>query len=120
MTPSSLIDLTIDESSITGESDLIHKYPPTTTKGEKLNCFLISGSKVMEGTGLMVVTAVGPHSQHGKLKGKLTEELEITPLQLKLENVVDQIGGIGQKVALLTFIGMTLHLLYDNFQTGVY
>src|SRR5687768_9478936 len=103
------LELSIDESSITGESDMVRKQPPTSEKekGEKINCFMISGSKVMEGTGTMVVAALGLYSQSGKSKAKLTEEEEITPLQLKLENVVDQIGTIGKYCALSTLGGMT-------------
>ncbi len=80
---------------------------------------MISGSKVMEGTGAMVVAAVGIYCQNGKNKLKLQEEDEITPLQIKLENVVDQIGNIGKWCAIATFAGMTIHLLIENLITGV-
>lgn len=43
--------LTADESSITGESDPILKLPPKTFEEEQLNCFLISGSRIIEGSG---------------------------------------------------------------------
>lgn len=75
---------------------------------------------VMEGTGLMVVLAVGPNSRNGKLKQDLQDKEEITPLQLKLEGVVDQIGTIGQWCAILTFAGMTIHLIIEKITTGVY
>jgi P-type Ca2+ transporter type 2B len=84
-----------------------------------MNSFLISGSKVMDGTGLMLVAAVGTNSQQGKNKLKLSEEIEQTPLQAKLEGVVDQIGTIGKWAAYLTFAGMTLHLLFDIFIGGM-
>ena len=51
-------DLKVDESSLTGESDHVKKgldYDPT----------LFSGTHVMEGSGRMVVTAVGINSQAG-------------------------------------------------------
>lgn len=51
-------DLKVDESSLTGESDLVKK-------GEKFNPLLLSGTHVMEGSGRMVVTAVGCNSQAG-------------------------------------------------------
>ncbi|RWS14795.1 plasma membrane calcium-transporting ATPase 3-like protein [Dinothrombium tinctorium] len=50
-------DLKVDESSLTGESDHVKK-------GEK-DPFLLSGTHVMEGSGKMVVTAVGVNSQAG-------------------------------------------------------
>ncbi|XP_053203024.1 plasma membrane calcium-transporting ATPase 2-like isoform X4 [Panonychus citri] len=51
-------DLKIDESSLTGESDHVKK-------GENINPLLLSGTHVMEGSGRMVVTAVGINSQAG-------------------------------------------------------
>ncbi|EDV24949.1 uncharacterized protein TRIADDRAFT_25320 [Trichoplax adhaerens] len=50
-------DLKTDESSLTGESDLIKKGPN--------NLMLLSGTHVMEGSGKMIVTAVGVNSQSG-------------------------------------------------------
>ena len=57
----------------------------------------------------MVICAVGINSQMGKSKVKLQEEPEITPLQLKLEDVVDQISGVGKWAAISTFGGMLIH-----------
>ncbi|KAL4658425.1 plasma membrane calcium-transporting ATPase 1 [Arapaima gigas] len=51
-------DLKIDESSLTGESDHVKK---TLDKDP----MLLSGTHVMEGSGKMVVTAVGVNSQTG-------------------------------------------------------
>ncbi|XP_069142494.1 plasma membrane calcium-transporting ATPase 2-like isoform X2 [Argopecten irradians] len=51
-------DLKIDESSLTGESDHVKK-------GEVRDPMLLSGTHVMEGSGKMVVTAVGVNSQTG-------------------------------------------------------
>uniref|UniRef100_A0A0N5A725 Calcium-transporting ATPase n=1 Tax=Parastrongyloides trichosuri TaxID=131310 RepID=A0A0N5A725_PARTI len=51
-------DLKIDESSLTGESDQIKKSVETDP-------MLLSGTHVMEGSGKMVVTAVGVNSQTG-------------------------------------------------------
>ncbi|XP_069084907.1 plasma membrane calcium-transporting ATPase 1 isoform X1 [Pleurodeles waltl] len=51
-------DLKIDESSLTGESDHVKK----TSEKDPL---LLSGTHVMEGSGKMVVTAIGVNSQTG-------------------------------------------------------
>jgi len=112
------IDILVDESSITGESDLIKKNPFDGHHEEKVAPFLVSGSKVMEGTGLMLVCTVGVNTQLGKSKLKLQEEPEITPLQLKLESVVDQISDVGKWCAYLTFGGMTVHLLIEKLLNG--
>ncbi|XP_050517165.1 plasma membrane calcium-transporting ATPase 1-like [Diabrotica virgifera virgifera] len=51
-------DLKIDESSLTGESDHVKK-------GEAFDPMILSGTHVMEGSGKMLVTAVGVNSQVG-------------------------------------------------------
>uniref|UniRef100_H2Z407 Calcium-transporting ATPase n=1 Tax=Ciona savignyi TaxID=51511 RepID=H2Z407_CIOSA len=51
-------DLKVDESSLTGESDHVKK-------GLAVDPFMLAGTHVMEGSGKMVVTAVGVNSQTG-------------------------------------------------------
>ncbi|VVC26679.1 Hypothetical protein CINCED_3A020826 [Cinara cedri] len=51
-------DLKIDESSLTGESDHVKK-------GESFDPMVLSGTHVMEGSGKMLVSAVGINSQAG-------------------------------------------------------
>lgn len=59
-------DLKVDESSLTGESDHLRK-------GEDLDPILFSGTHVMEGSGRMLVTAVGINSQAGIIFALLGE-----------------------------------------------
>lgn len=62
----------IDESSLTGESDHVKK-------GENFDPMLLSGTHVMEGSGKMIVTAVGVNSQAGiifTLLGAAVDEQE--------------------------------------------
>ena len=59
-----------DESGATGESDAIKKvvYEEVLKDGEgKKDCFLLSGSKVLEGIGTYVVIAVGERSFNGRI-----------------------------------------------------
>lgn len=51
-------NLKVDESSLTGESDHVKKC-------ENSDPMILSGTHVMEGSGKMVVTAVGVNSQSG-------------------------------------------------------
>ncbi|RLN98093.1 hypothetical protein BBJ28_00020692 [Nothophytophthora sp. Chile5] len=53
-------ELKMDESAMTGESDLLTK--------SRENPFLLSGTKVMEGLGKMLVICVGEHSQAGIIR----------------------------------------------------
>ncbi|CAF1139095.1 unnamed protein product [Adineta ricciae] len=57
-------DLKIDESSLTGETDLIKK-------GEGDDIGLLSGTHVMEGSGRMIVLGVGLNSQVGSIMSLL-------------------------------------------------
>lgn len=60
-------DLIADESAMTGEPIGIKKTVPVEYEGKE-NPFLVSGSMVTEGTGTIIVAAVGKNSQYGKLK----------------------------------------------------
>ncbi|XP_046853514.1 plasma membrane calcium-transporting ATPase 1-like [Xenia sp. Carnegie-2017] len=64
-------DLKIDESSLTGESDLVRK-------GDA-NPFILSGTKVMEGSGKMIVTAVGINSRSGQILKLLVSGADKAP-----------------------------------------
>jgi P-type Ca2+ transporter type 2B len=50
-----------DESALTGEPKLIYKDPVSAP-------YLLSGTKVMEGSGLFMVLAVGPNSEAGQIR----------------------------------------------------
>lgn len=97
-----------DESAATGEADAIKKVPYATCLALKntqnsvrlgddgaiggqpkhalpssshMDCFIISGSKVLEGVGLYVVVAVGTKSFNGRIM--MGERNLIPPLPLK-------------------------------------
>ncbi|XP_032368678.1 plasma membrane calcium-transporting ATPase 2 isoform X9 [Etheostoma spectabile] len=75
-------DLKIDESSLTGESDHVKKCAD-------MDPMLLSGTHVMEGSGRMVVTAVGVNSQTGiifTLLGAGTEEEEKIEKKVKKQD----------------------------------
>ncbi|KAH7137229.1 hypothetical protein B0J13DRAFT_597030 [Dactylonectria estremocensis] len=113
-----------DESSATGESDLLKKVPaaevfqaiqnPEGTNVEKMDPFIISGSKVNEGTGKFIVTAVGVNSSYGRISMSLRTEQEDTPLQKKLNVLADWIAKFGAGAALLLFI-----VLFIKFCAGL-
>lgn len=101
-----------DESSATGESDLLRKqsgrevFRAIEEHGEirKLDPFILSGSKVAEGMGTFMVTAVGVNSTFGKTMMSLREETEATPLQQKLNVLAEYIAKLGGGAALVLFI----------------
>ncbi|KAJ5677153.1 uncharacterized protein N7477_002786 [Penicillium maclennaniae] len=101
-----------DESSATGESDIIRKAPGndvyrTIEQHEdlkKMDPFIISGAKVSEGVGTFLVTATGVHSTHGRTMMSLQEEGETTPLQSKLNKLAEYIAKLGLASGLLLFV----------------
>lgn len=114
-----------DESSATGESDLLKKTPADevyaaleeVAKGghvdsiEKMDPFIISGSKVNEGTGTFLVTAVGIYSSYGRITMAMHTEQGDTPLQKKLNKLADSIAWLGGGAALLLFIVLLIKFL---------
>lgn len=99
--------LLIDESSLSGESE------PVNIDEEKP--FLLSGTKVQDGSGKMMVTTVGMKTEWGKLMETLSEGGEDeTPLQVKLNGVATLIGKIGLTFAVLTFLVMTGRFLGEK------
>lgn len=108
--------MSTDESSVTGETDQIHKEDFKINVNN--NPFLVSGSKVMEGTGYMIVLAIGKNSREGINRSKLQKEDDDTPLQEKLGVLADQIGKIGVGSATLTFLALLVHLIIDVVSHG--
>lgn len=108
-----------DESSATGESDQMKKTPAEEvwqqiqngTANKKLDCFIISGSKVLEGVGTFLVTSVGVNSSFGKIMMSLQTESEQTPLQVKLGKLANWIGGLGSSAAILLFFVLLIKFL---------
>lgn len=108
-----------DESSATGESDAMKKTGghevwdriEEGTATSKLDPFIISGSKVLEGVGTYLVTSVGVNSSFGKVMVGLQTENEDTPLQAKLANMANWIGYLGTAAAGLLFFILLIRFL---------
>jgi P-type Ca2+ transporter type 2C len=96
-------NISCDEASATGESDLVKKTPADTVsrllKEEgphtaKLDPFLLSGAKVLDGVGTFLVTAVGQHSLNGKTMMSLRDDPGLTPLQAKLNILAGKLSHL--------------------------
>ncbi|KAJ7555678.1 hypothetical protein O6H91_05G050200 [Diphasiastrum complanatum] len=89
--------LVIDESSMTGESELVHK--------DAKHPFLMAGCKVADGYGTMLITCVGTDTEWGQIMASISDDTgEETPLQVRLNGVATFIGQIGLTVAIIVFI----------------
>jgi Ca2+ transporting ATPase len=89
--------VTIDEGSMTGESEKVKKTPGINddSKGKCYSPFILSGTKVMEGAGEMIVCSVGENTRMNKIMELAGAEDECTPLQEKLGDLAEQIGIYG-------------------------
>ncbi|KAI9472462.1 MAG: PMCA-type calcium-translocating P-type ATPase [Benjaminiella poitrasii] len=97
-------NLACDESSATGESDTMKKKPEG--KGD---CFILSGSKVLEGVGRAVVLAVGENSFFGRTMMSMRgESTEGTPLQAKLDVLAEQIAKMGFAAAIIMLFALII------------
>lgn len=98
--------LAIDESSMTGESKIVNK--------DSKEPFLMSGCKVADGSGTMLVTSVGTNTEWGLLMASISEDNgEETPLQVRLNGVATFIGFVGLTVAFVVLV-----VLLVRFFTG--
>jgi Ca2+-transporting ATPase len=108
-----------DESSATGESDLLKKMAGDEAfkaierhdNLKKVDPFILSGAKVSEGMGTFMVTATGVHSSYGKTMMSLREDSEVTPLQNKLNVLATYIAKLGGAAALLLFVVLFIEFL---------
>ncbi|KAI2636647.1 putative calcium P-type ATPase [Xylaria nigripes] len=112
-------DIKCDESQATGESDVIRKRPADEVfdaieRGEdikKMDPFIQSGGRVMEGVGTFLATSTGIYSSYGRTLMSLNEDPEITPLQSKLNVVAEYIAKLGGAAGLVLFIVLFIEFL---------
>jgi Ca2+-transporting ATPase len=125
-----------DESAATGESDAIKKASYVDCLalkqalsgvrseggalggehvGEHLSthtdCFVVSGSKVLEGIGSYLVVAVGTKSFNGRIMMALRTDTEHTPLQLKLNVLAELIAKLGSLAGIILFSTLMIRFI---------
>ncbi|KAJ3511034.1 hypothetical protein NLJ89_g4328 [Agrocybe chaxingu] len=124
-----------DESACTGESNTIRKisyaemlelHHRMAARGQDPNssctdCFLLSGSVVLEGIGKYIVAAVGERSFNGRIMQALRRELEDTPLQKRLRPLIRRRRILALVVAISLFCFMMIkffvHLAHESDRT---
>ncbi|CAF1705252.1 unnamed protein product [Brassica oleracea] len=101
--------LAIDESSMTGESKIVNK--------DQKSPFLMSGCKVADGVGSMLVTGVGINTEWGLLMASISEDTgEETPLQVRLNGLATFIGIVGLTVALVVLVALLVRYFTGTSQ----
>ena len=80
--------LEIDESSLTGESNPVHKQAlgdPAVAPGEADRCLIMSGTLVVQGSGKFAVVSTGVSTELGKVSESIRNEKEPrTQLEISL------------------------------------
>jgi Ca2+ transporting ATPase len=125
----------VDESSMTGETKAIHKASiaecaqkrdqiMSSGKSSKHSVhdvptpIMISGTKIVGGSGHMLVILVGDDCAIGKIKKLVEGGEEATPLQLKLEKIARDIGIFGLVSAVLLFTALTIQYIIKQSIEG--
>ncbi|KAL7239240.1 hypothetical protein ACSBR2_005185 [Camellia fascicularis] len=99
-----------NESSMTGESDHVE------INGTN-NLFLLSGTKVTNGYGFMIVTLVSMNTVWGEMMSSISCDLnEQTPLQAQLNKLTSYISKVGLTVAFLVLAIMMIRYFIGNTQ----
>jgi Ca2+ transporting ATPase len=124
-----------NEAAMTGESDELKKDTMENCKARQVekdaeyeylksdnknphdlpSPVVLSGTQIATGEGWFVCIVVGKHSCVGKIMGKLEQQIETTPLQMKLEKIATDIGKLGMYVALLTIHVLFLRFFIERF-----
>ncbi|KAJ5988572.1 putative P-type calcium ATPase [Penicillium waksmanii] len=109
--------LKCDESSATGESDTARKTSAhdvsysveTQEQPSKIDPFILSGSKIMEGVGTCLVTAVGVHSTWGRIMMSIHDG--DGKIKIRRDFLASEILRSGISIGLLLFIMLSGMLL---------
>jgi Ca2+-transporting ATPase len=119
-------ELSIDESSLTGESVPVHKSArcmgdPDAPLGERLS-MIYRGTLVTGGSGLALVVATGPSTEIGKIQALASSvERDSTPMQKQLDHLGKQLA-VGASVACAATMGVGLlrgEALLPMFRTAI-
>jgi len=120
-------NLKIDEASLTGESNLMRKESIENCLKMEQNRevypspMVFSGTTVKEGEGWILILATGPNSASGKIRehvmqNKEDEESNKTPLEIKLEDIAEDIGKFGLWSAIVTLVALLEKLFYSKYK----
>ena len=107
--------ISVDESSINGESKEVYKYASVKD--------ILSENKVYKGTvvydmeAMMQVTSVGDNTMYGHIASELQEKEPVSPLKIRLTNLAKVISKIGYVCAFVVSISylFSVVVVQNNF-----
>ena len=89
-------NISVDESSLTGESMEVYKEASQGKVIDKNKIY--RGTTIYSGEAIMKVTKVGLNTMYGSISMELTEKNDISPLKLRLTNLAKIISKIYLKL----------------------
>ena len=113
-------ELKVNQASLTGESESVHKSKVIENYKPKENDFsdphiVFRGSVVDDGEAVLLVETVGDNSFYGKLSKELgSSEDRPSPLQVKLTKLAQDISKFGYVGATLIFISFLFKKMVIN------
>lgn len=112
-------DITVDESSINGETKEAYKEAVSGIVSEKNTVF--RGTVVYSKSALMLVTKVGDQTFYGNLAKEIQEKPSESPLKLRLRKLATIISRIGYIGAILVSIShlFSVVVLNNNFDLNL-
>ena len=109
------ISLQVNESTLTGEPVISKTVCEADFDSEATypSNILMRGSTIVDGHGVMEVEQVGDATGYGKVyEGSQIESGVETPLQIQLKGLADVIRKAGYTIAGITFVALTVKLLW--------
>lgn len=100
-------NLSVDESSLNGETKEAKKYPPLKAEEIKENNKLFRGTVVYNGEGIMKVTNVGDKTIYGTLAKEVAESAPTSPLKERLAGLaklISRIGYVGAGLVTISYL----------------
>lgn len=105
------VNLSVDESTLTGEAVPVRKAPTTETSPDLVRPggdgtpWVFSGTLVVRGHGVAIVDATGTATELGRIGVALrTIRSERTPLQREIDRLVRIVAVVGVTAALVVFV----------------
>ena len=96
--------ISVDESSINGETKEVHKESCLNINNPKEKNRVFKGTVVYDNTAYMQVTQIGDNTFYGKIAQELQEKQPETPLKKRLRSLATFISKIGYIGSVLVFI----------------
>ncbi len=106
--------LSVDESSLNGETKESYKEPPLNINSVNEKNRVYKGSVVYSNNALIKVTSVGENTFYGKIALELQEKQPETPLKLRLRELASFISKIGYVGAFLVFFSYLFKVIAIN------